>query len=95
MRLLLVLAGLTIGYVVPSLAQDRNTVNPQVRQEIEEALVKFQEAFNKHDASAMATLFTPDAVQVLDWGEGWNVLRSGSHREILRNRFRIEPSQIR
>ena len=32
--------------------------------------MKFEEAFNKHDAAAMATLFTLDAVQVLDWGEG-------------------------
>jgi ketosteroid isomerase-like protein len=42
----------------------------QVRQEIEAALLKFEEAFNNHDSAAMATLFTVDAVQVLDWGEG-------------------------
>jgi uncharacterized protein (TIGR02246 family) len=41
-----------------------------VRQEIEAALMKFAEAFNKHDAAAMATLFTLDAVQILDWGSG-------------------------
>jgi uncharacterized protein (TIGR02246 family) len=69
-RLLLALAGLAIGSAVPALAQDRNTVDPQVRQEIEATLIKFEEAFNKHDPTAMATLFTVDAVQVLDWGEG-------------------------
>jgi ketosteroid isomerase-like protein len=69
-RLLLALAGLAIGSAVPALAQDTNTVDPQVRQEIEAALIKFGEAFNKHDAIAMAALFTVDAVQMLDWGEG-------------------------
>jgi hypothetical protein len=63
-RLLLALAGLAIGYAAPALAQDRNTVDPQVRQEIEAALIKFEEAFNKHDAAAIADLFTLDAVQV-------------------------------
>ena len=48
------LAGLGIGSAVPALAQDRNTVDPQVRQEIEATLTKFEEAFNKHEATAMA-----------------------------------------
>ena len=52
-RLLLALAGLAIGAAVPALAQDRNTVDPQVRQEIEATLTKFEEAFNKHEATAM------------------------------------------
>jgi SnoaL-like domain len=68
--LLVALAELAIGFAVPSTAQEQNTVDPQVRQEIEAALMKFAEAFNKHDAAAMAALFTLDAVQVLDWGEG-------------------------
>lgn len=69
-RLLSALAGVAIGFAFPSTAQEQDTVSPQVRQAIEAALVKFEEAFNKHDAAAMATLFTVDAVQVLDWGEG-------------------------
>ena len=52
-RLLPALAGLGIGSAVPALAQDRNTVDPQVRQEIEATLTKFEEAFNKHEATAM------------------------------------------
>jgi hypothetical protein len=35
MRLLSALAGLAIGLAVPTLAQEKNTVDPQVRQEIE------------------------------------------------------------
>jgi ketosteroid isomerase-like protein len=70
MHVLLSLAALAIGFAVPALAQEQNTVDPEVRQQIEAALLKFEEAFNNHDAAAMATLFTVDAVQVLNWGEG-------------------------
>jgi uncharacterized protein (TIGR02246 family) len=69
-RFLVTLAGLAIGFAVPTLAQEQNTVDPEVRQQIEAVLVSFGEAFNKHDAAAVATLFTLDAVLVLDWGEG-------------------------
>lgn len=68
--LMLTLAGLAIGFAMPALAQKENTVDPEVHQQIEAELMKFEEAFNKHDAAAMAALFTVDAVQVLDWGEG-------------------------
>ena len=61
---------MAIGFAGPALAEEQDTVDPQVRQEIEAALLKFEEAFNNHDSAAMATLFTVDAVQVLDWGEG-------------------------
>ena len=69
-RFLLTLAGLAISFALPTYAQQKDTVDPEVRQQIEAALMKFEEAFNKHDAAAMATLFTLDAVQMLDWGEG-------------------------
>jgi uncharacterized protein (TIGR02246 family) len=70
MRLLGALVGLAIVFAATSIAQEQSTVDPQVRQEIEAALMKFEEAFNKHDAAGTATLFTLEAVQVLDWGEG-------------------------
>jgi hypothetical protein len=54
-RFLLTLAGLAIGFAVPTLAQEQNTVDPEVRQQIEAVLVSFGEAFNKHDAAAVAT----------------------------------------
>ncbi|HYZ72581.1 MAG TPA: nuclear transport factor 2 family protein [Chthoniobacterales bacterium] len=70
MRLLVTLAGVAIGFAGPALAQEQNTVDPEVRQQIEAEHTKFVEAFNKHEAAAMAALFTFDAVQMLDWGEG-------------------------
>jgi hypothetical protein len=44
MRVLLTLAGLAIGFAVPALGQEQNTVDPEVRQQIEAALTKFDEA---------------------------------------------------
>ena len=67
---LLALAGLAIGFAVPTFAQDKNTVDPQVRQEIEAVLKKFDEASNKHDAAAVAALFTLDAIEVWEWEGG-------------------------
>ena len=69
-RLLVALAGFAIACAVPALAQDGSNVDPQVRKVIQAALTQFEEALNKHDATAMAMLFTLDAVLVLDWGEG-------------------------
>ena len=57
-RLLLTLAGLAIGFAVPSIAQEQNTVDPEVRQQIEAVHIKFYEAYNKRDAAAIAALFT-------------------------------------
>jgi hypothetical protein len=47
LRLILTLSGLVIGTVMPAVGQDKNTVDPEVRQQIEAALTKFDEAFNK------------------------------------------------
>jgi hypothetical protein len=49
-RLLLTLAWLAIGFALPTFAQEQNTVDPEVRQQIEAVAMKFGEAFNKHDA---------------------------------------------
>ena len=79
--LLLTLAGLAIGFAVPVLAigfdvQEQNTVDPEVRQQIEAVLVKFDEAYNKNDAAATAALFAQDAVEVW-YGEPEGGLASG------------------
>jgi ketosteroid isomerase-like protein len=67
MRLLVTFAGLAISIAVPILAQEQNTVDPEIRQQIEAAHMKFEEAYNKQDAAAIAALFTQDAVEVLAW----------------------------
>jgi hypothetical protein len=59
------LVALTIGFAVPSIAQDKKTVDPEVYQQIEAVLTKFDEAYNKNDAAAVAALYTQDAVRLL------------------------------
>jgi ketosteroid isomerase-like protein len=55
------LIGLAIGFALPCIAQEKNTVDPQVRQEIEAVLVKGDEVYNKGDAAAFASRYTEDA----------------------------------
>ena len=52
MALLITIAGLAIGFAVPALAQEKDSVDPEVRQQIEAELMKYDDAFNKHDAVA-------------------------------------------
>jgi ketosteroid isomerase-like protein len=58
------LSGSVIGTVMPAVGQDKNTVDPEVRQQIEVALKKYDEAANKNDAAAVSANFTEDAVNV-------------------------------
>jgi uncharacterized protein (TIGR02246 family) len=62
--LLLGLAVLANGFVVLTLAQDGNAVDPQVRKQIEELNMKYDEAFNRNDAVGIAGLFTVDGVEM-------------------------------
>src|SRR6516165_6281692 len=63
-RLLLGLAGLALGFALPTVAQEQKTVDPKVRQNIEAVETAFQDAYNKHDATAIAALHTLDAVEL-------------------------------
>ena len=67
-RTVVALVGLVISFPLPISAQQQDTLAPEVRQQIEGVLKKFDEAYNKHDAAAIADLFTPDAVEVFRWG---------------------------
>jgi hypothetical protein len=64
---LLAVIRLAVSTAIPTFAQQRSTLDPEVRQGIEAVLTKFYEAFNKRDAPAMATLYTPEAVQLWRW----------------------------
>ena len=61
--LLLAFALLAVGFVVPTLGQEKNAVDPQVRKQIEELNVNYDKAFNDNDAEAMAALFTWNGVE--------------------------------
>src|ERR1700752_4422933 len=67
LRLLSVLAMLAIGFAVPAVAQEQNAVDPEVRQQIEAAHMKFDEAYNRSDAAGCTADYTQDAIEVWSW----------------------------
>ena len=70
MRLLLALVGLTIGFVVPVFAQEKEEVNPKILAAIQANDKAYDDAFNKHDPAAIAALFSENAVLVIRSGSG-------------------------
>ena len=79
-RFLLALAASTIGFVLPALGQQKDTVDPRIAQQRDlvgdaKALDEFgvlaakqSEAFTNKDAAAVAALFTEDGVLVASDG---------------------------
>jgi uncharacterized protein (TIGR02246 family) len=67
-RLLLALAGLAIGFALPIFAQQQNTPDPQLREQVLAHAKKVSDAYNSNDAAALAVLFTEDAVEVTNVG---------------------------
>ena len=61
-RLVLALIVLAISFALPTFAQQKDTVDPQIAQQIRAFAAKFDEAFNKNDAVAVAALYTEDGV---------------------------------
>jgi SnoaL-like domain len=77
--LLSTLAGLVIGFAVPALPKTKTRPIQECVGSFEAAHMKFYEAYNKHDAAAVAALFTQDAVEFYHgWSEGWFGRRSGN-----------------
>ncbi len=65
---LLALVGLAISFALPTYAQQTNTPDPQLRQQLDAFVKGEDEAYNKNDAAAIAATFTKDAVQVTPEG---------------------------
>jgi ketosteroid isomerase-like protein len=84
---LVIFAGLAMGFAMPVLAQEQNTVDPEVRQQIEAVRMKFDEAFNKRDAAALAALFTQDAIEV--W-QGYPGGAAASGQQAIEKRWAAE-----
>jgi uncharacterized protein (TIGR02246 family) len=61
-RLLGVLVGFVVGFASPTFAQQKDTVDPKVDQQIRALAAKFDAAINKHDAAAVAALYTEEGV---------------------------------
>ena len=67
-RLVVVLVGLAIGFTAPAFAQQKDTVDPQLAEQLSALSKKTGEAFNNNDAAALAALYTEDAILVPDTG---------------------------
>ena len=68
MRSLLALAGLVFGFAWLGLGQEQNTVDPEVRQQIEAVVKKHEQAYNEYDATAFAAGFMQYAVEMSPGG---------------------------
>ena len=55
-------AVLAIGIASATFAQQKDTVDPQVAEQVRAFTMKYDEAFNKNDATALGSLFSEDAV---------------------------------
>jgi ketosteroid isomerase-like protein len=67
-RLAVALVGLAIGLTVPTLAQQKDTVDPHILEQFAALGKKYAEAVNNNDAAAVAALYTEDAVVVTETG---------------------------
>ena len=88
-RTVLTLVGLVISFSSPIFAQQKDAVDPEVRQQIEAVLRQFDEAYNKHDAAAIAALFTPEAVEMFPF-EAPAVI---SGQQAIQKRYEAEASE--
>jgi ketosteroid isomerase-like protein len=89
---LLILAGLAIGFVLPTVAQEQKTVDPKLRQEIEAVEMKFQEAYNNRDVAAIVALYTENAVEV--WNRGRTCFGLEAIRKMFADEFATNPGKM-
>jgi ketosteroid isomerase-like protein len=66
--LVVALAGLAIGFAVPVLAQEKDSVDSKTADQLSALSKKPDEAFNSGDAAALAALYTEDAVLLTNTG---------------------------
>ncbi len=68
-RLVVALVGLAISFALPTFAQQKETVDPQLIQKLYDTLSKkWNEAYNNHDAAAIVAVYTEDAIDVTHTG---------------------------
>jgi uncharacterized protein (TIGR02246 family) len=94
-RSVVALVGLTISFALPTFAQEQNTVDTETHQQVEAVLLKFVEAFNKHDAAAIAALYTQDAVQLWSfWSEGAVASGQQAIEQRYASQFASSPGEL-
>jgi hypothetical protein len=59
-----------IGFALPTFAQEKDTVSPEIHQQIEAVNNKYDEAYNMNDAAAIVGRYTQEVVEVWCWSGG-------------------------
>jgi len=67
-RLLVALVGLAIDFALPTFAQQKDTVDPKIGEQLSALSRKTDEAYNNGDAAALAKLYTEDALLLTNTG---------------------------
>jgi ketosteroid isomerase-like protein len=60
--------GLAISFAAPAFAQEKETVDPQIIEQLAARAQQIHEAWNNNDATAVGRTYTEDAVLVTDTG---------------------------
>ena len=68
MHLLITLAGLAISFALPAFAQQKETSDPQIIEQLNALTKKFIDGVDNNDAPTVAALYTEDAVFVTPQG---------------------------
>jgi uncharacterized protein (TIGR02246 family) len=68
-RSLLALGGLAIIFAVPTFAQQNDTVDPQLAEQVRALAAKYDEACNRSDAAAVAAFIPEDAIWTTPHGK--------------------------
>jgi uncharacterized protein (TIGR02246 family) len=67
-RVLLALVGLAISFAAPAFAQQQDTVDPKIADQVRALATKYDEACNKNDAVAVAAFTTDNAIWITPHG---------------------------
>jgi uncharacterized protein (TIGR02246 family) len=67
-RSLLALVGLAISFQMPAFAQQQDTVDPEIAEQVRALATKYDEACNKNDAVAVAAFITDNAIWITPHG---------------------------
>jgi uncharacterized protein (TIGR02246 family) len=62
-RLAVAVVVLAIGFSMPTFAQQKDTVDPKIEQQIRVLAAKYDGAINSHDPAAVAALYAQDGVR--------------------------------
>jgi ketosteroid isomerase-like protein len=75
-RLRVALVGSAIGFLLPTFAQQKDTVDPQTAEQIRALVLKFDQTYNNGDPVAVAAFYTEDGVFETPVGtyQGWQTV---------------------